>query len=147
MPRKLLFGIFFALFLIAIVSSQVWAQGANGDPQSGIYGERDFRKWGQMNGNLVNTPFINYGMVGNWPNNPDPAEWPKGSGHTYVEGATPIVIAEVVDRDGNVVHRLAAMTTPEGATSDPEGGLRGSPAASLVLEYALACPSSSLLTG
>ena len=77
MPRKLLFGIFFALFLNAIVSSQVWAQGSNVDPQSGVFGERTFRKWGQMNGNLVNTPFINYGMFGNWPNNPDPSEWPK----------------------------------------------------------------------
>ena len=58
MPRKLLFVIFSTLFLIAIVSSQVWAQGANGDPQSGVFGERTFRKWGQMNGNLVNTPFF-----------------------------------------------------------------------------------------
>ena len=58
MPRKLLFVILSTLFLIAIVSSQVWAQGANGDPQSGVFGERTFRKWGQMNGNLVNTPFF-----------------------------------------------------------------------------------------
>ena len=120
MPRKLLFGIFFALFLIAIVSSQVWAQGANGDPQPGVFGERTFRKWGQMNGNLVNTPFINYGMAGNWPNNPDPSEWPKGSGHTYVEGATPIVIAEVVDRDGNVVH-IAEVGYREDIDIGPKG--------------------------
>ena len=121
MSQKLLFG-FSALFLIAILSSQVRAQGTNGDPQSGVYGERTFRKWGQMNGNLVNTPFINYGMVGNWPNNPDPAEWPKGSGHTYVEGATPIVIAEVVDRDGNVVHIAEA-----GYREDIDVGPTGTP--------------------
>ncbi|TDI93363.1 MAG: hypothetical protein E2O76_17450 [Caldithrix sp.] len=120
MPLKLIFVIFFALFLIAIVSLQVRAQGANGDPQPGVLGERAFRKWGQMNGNLVNTPFINYGMAGNWPNNPDPSEWPKGSGHTYVEGATPIVIAEVVDLDGNVVH-IAEVGYREDIDFGPDG--------------------------
>ena len=120
MPRKLLFVISFALFLMAIVDSQVWAQGANGDPQTGVYGERDFRKWGQMNGNLVNTPFINYGMFGNWPNNPDPSEWPKGSGQTYVEGVTPILTTEVIDLDGNVVH-VAEVGYRELIDSGPDG--------------------------
>ncbi|MCH8836505.1 MAG: hypothetical protein IIA60_01755 [Candidatus Marinimicrobia bacterium] len=54
-----------------------------------------------MDGNLINTPVLNNGMVGNWPGNPDPSEWPKGSGHTYVEGATPIVITEIVDTHGS----------------------------------------------
>ena len=119
MPQKLLVG-FSALFLIAIVSSQVWAQGSNVDPQPGVFGERTFRKWGQMNGNLVNTPFINYGMFGNWPNNPDPSEWPKGSGHTYVEGITPILSTEIVDLDGNVVHP-AVVGYRELIDSGPDG--------------------------
>ncbi|TDI93364.1 MAG: hypothetical protein E2O76_17455, partial [Caldithrix sp.] len=120
MPRKFLFGIFPALFLSAIVSSQVWAQGADNDPQPGVFGNRTFRKWGQMNGNLVNTPFINYGMFGNWPTNPSPSEWPKGTGHTYVEGVTPIVSTEIVDLDGNVVHP-AIVGYREAIDSGPDG--------------------------
>ncbi len=111
-----------ARFALLCFAAQLWAQEPvpGVDPQPGVHGNRAFRKWGQLNGNLVNTPFINYGMAGNWPNNPDPTEWPKGSGHTYVEGATPVVIAEVIDRDGNVVH-IASVGYREDIDSGPDG--------------------------
>ncbi len=89
----------YLIIIVVLLSAwleQSFAQTEDPDPQQGIGGDRRFRKWGQMDGNMINTPFINYGMVGNWPANPDPSEWPRGSGITYVEGATPIVIAEVV---------------------------------------------------
>ena len=72
----------FILALLLAWLNQSFSQTEDPDPQQGIGGDRLFRKWGQMDGNLINTPFINYGMVGNWPSNPDPSEWPKGSGHT-----------------------------------------------------------------
>ncbi|MCH8327524.1 MAG: hypothetical protein IID15_03250, partial [Candidatus Marinimicrobia bacterium] len=84
MPRR-----YFFIIMVVLASAwpeQSFAQAGDVDPQQGIGGDRRFRKWGQMDGNLINTPFINMGMVGNWPGNPDPSEWPKGSGHTYVEG-------------------------------------------------------------
>ena len=108
------------LLILLAVPAAVPAQ-RNGDPQPfGTYGHRDFRKWGQMNGNLVNSPFINYGMFGNWPKNPDPTEWPKGSGQTYVEGATPIVVTEVVDLNGDTVH-IAEVGYRELIDSGPDG--------------------------
>ncbi|RMD95305.1 MAG: hypothetical protein D6813_00615 [Calditrichaeota bacterium] len=119
MSRKV-FLYFLALYFLNMVSLYGQAPPQGVDPQPGVYGNRDFRKWGQMNGNLVNTPFINYGMAGNWPSNPDPAEWPKGSGHTYVEGATPIVVTEVIDEDGNVVH-IAEVGYRELIDSGPDG--------------------------
>ena len=60
-------------------------------------------------------------MVGNWPGNPDPSEWPKGSGHTYVEGATPIVIAEVVDVNG-VIRHIAEIGYREDLDTGPDSG-------------------------
>lgn len=110
----------FILALLLAGLNQSFSQTEDPDPQQGIGGDRLFRKWGQMDGNLINTPFINYGMVGNWPSNPDPSEWPKGSGHTYVEGATPIVIAEVVDLNG-VTRHIAELGYREDIDQSPEG--------------------------
>jgi len=112
--------------LIAVLLSawleQTIAQTDDPDPQEGIGGDHRFRKWGQMDGNLINTPFINYGMVGNAPGPPDPSEWPKGSGHTYVEGATPIVIVEYVDANGDTLH-IAEV----GYRQDIDTGTDGTP--------------------
>ena len=113
----------YSIIMIVLLSAWLersFAQSEDPDPQQGIGGDRRFRKWGQMDGNLINTPFINMGMVGNWPGNPDPSEWPKGSGHTYVEGATPIVIAEVVDENGNIVH-IAEVGYREDLDTGPTG--------------------------
>ncbi|HIB31950.1 MAG TPA: hypothetical protein EYO45_02425, partial [Candidatus Marinimicrobia bacterium] len=56
----------FILALLLAGLNQSFSQTEDPDPQQGIGGDRLFRKWGQMDGNLINTPFINYGMVGNW---------------------------------------------------------------------------------
>jgi len=110
----------FILALLLTGPNQSFSQTEDPDPQQGIGGDRIFRKWGQMDGNLINTPFINMGMVGNWPGNPDPSEWPKGSGHTYVEGATPIVVAEVVDVNG-VIRHIAEVGYREDLDTGPDG--------------------------
>ena len=113
----------YSFIIVVLVSAwleQSFAQTEDPDPQQGIGGNYNFRKWGQMDGNLINTPFKNNGMVGNWPANPDPSEWPKGSGHTYVDGATPIVIAEIVDANGNTVH-IAEVGYREDLDSGPDG--------------------------
>lgn len=112
--------IYISTILLFSMLIQPFLLYADPDPQSGIGGNRKYRKWGQMDGNLINTPFINYGMIGNWPANPDPSEWPKGSGHTYVEGATPIVIAEIVDLNG-VTRHIAEAGYREDIDTSPEG--------------------------
>ena len=113
----------YLIIIVVLLSAwleQPFAQTEDPDPQSGIGGDRRFRKWGQMDGNLINTPFINYGMVGNWNGYPPPSEWPKGSGHTYVEGATPIVVAEVVLSNGDTIH-IAEIGYREGFDTGPDG--------------------------
>ncbi|MCH7495152.1 MAG: hypothetical protein IH825_03525, partial [Candidatus Marinimicrobia bacterium] len=58
-----------------------------------------------MDGNLVRTIFLNHGEVALWPFQPS-GEWPKGSGHSYLDGVAPWVSAEVVDIHGDTVHPL-----------------------------------------
>lgn len=63
------------------------------------------RREGIMDGNLVRTIFVNWGEIANWPNQPS-GEWPKGTGHSYVDGVALVVQARTVDRDGNIIYPL-----------------------------------------
>jgi len=63
-----------------------------------------YTKKGIMDGNLVRTIFFNHGEVAHWPDQPS-GEWPKGSGHSYVDGVAMIAQAEVHYK-GQVFHPL-----------------------------------------
>ena len=60
---------------------------------------------GIMDGNLVRTIFWNHGEIADWPNQPS-GEWPKGSGHSYVDGVALVVAAPVVDATGKRRHAV-----------------------------------------
>lgn len=62
-------------------------------------------KKGIMDGNFVRTIFKNHGEVADWPNSPS-GEWPKGSGHQYIDGVAVIVQAETRDSTGRIIHPL-----------------------------------------
>jgi len=66
-------------------------------------GNRKYRKQGIHNGNLVETLFYNFGEVAWWGRQPS-GVWPKGSGHSYMDGITPIVVTEVVNHKGDTLH-------------------------------------------
>lgn len=68
------------------------------------YGNRQYRKEGVMDGNLVRTLFYNNGEVGQWPFSPS-GEWPKGSGHNYLDGVALLITTEL-NTGGGVVHPL-----------------------------------------
>src|SRR4030066_190083 len=70
-------------------------------------GDRQYRKEGIHNGNLVETLFYNFGEVAWWGRQPS-GVWPRGSGHSYMDGITPIVAAEVVDANGNTIQIVEA---------------------------------------
>ncbi|MCK5738296.1 hypothetical protein KAH55_03910, partial [bacterium] len=72
------------------------------DPNTG---NTKFRRQGIMDGNLVRTIFINWGEVAHYPDQPS-CEWPKGSGHSYVDGVALVVQARTIDEDGNVIYPL-----------------------------------------
>ncbi|MGB2869224.1 MAG: hypothetical protein WBD36_12280 [Bacteroidota bacterium] len=64
-----------------------------------------YTKKGIMDGNFVRTIFYNHGEIAHWPDQPS-GEWPKGSGHTYVDGVAVIVQAETKDSSGVTIHPL-----------------------------------------
>src|SRR5690606_31636157 len=97
---------FFILNLLFILISVSFAQVT---PQTQAYraepyGDIQYRKEGTMDGNLVRTLFYNNGEVGQWPFSPS-GEWPKGSGHNYLDGVA-VLIATEVQTAGGIVHPL-----------------------------------------
>ena len=88
--------IFYFLIFI-IISSISYSQV---DPQTQLYrnepvGNKTYRKKGIMDGNLVRTLFRNDGQIGYWPDRPS-GEWPKGTGHNYMDGCTPLIASKIV---------------------------------------------------
>ena len=70
-------------------------------------GQLQNTRWGLMDGNLVRTVFSNHGEIANWDEKAWPSgEWPKGSGHTYVDGVALVVAAPLVDVQGNRHHSV-----------------------------------------
>lgn len=72
------------------------------DPNTG---KTTHRRQGIMDGNLVRTIFINWGEIAHWPDQPS-GEWPKGSGHSYVDGVALVVQARTVDNQGNIIYPM-----------------------------------------
>ena len=68
-------------------------------------GNVNYTKKGIMDGNMVRTIFLNQGEVAHWPDQPS-GEWPKGTGHSYIDGVAVIVQAETKDSAGNTIHPL-----------------------------------------
>lgn len=67
-----------------------------------------YERRGMHDANNIRTEFWNYGMVGNYPNDPGnvdltifhSVEVPKGSGVNYSDGTTPFILARIKDRAG-----------------------------------------------
>jgi len=101
MKRNILIIIFF-LINAGIIFPQI-------DPQiqkyrNEPYGDKTYRKKGIMDGNLIRTIFRNDGQVGSWPDRPS-GEWPKGTGHNYIDGVTPLISSAVIaPGNGQLIH-------------------------------------------
>ncbi|MDP3148979.1 MAG: T9SS type A sorting domain-containing protein [Ignavibacteria bacterium] len=72
------------------------------------YGEFKYEKESILDGNLIRTLFKNTGEIGHWPYQPS-VEWQKGTGHTYLDGMTLLIGAEVT-APGNqaIIHPIEA---------------------------------------
>jgi hypothetical protein len=69
-------------------------------------GDLKNRRQGTLDGNRIRTLFYNNGEVGEWPYSPS-LEWPKESGHQYLDGFTFMVGARVIAPGNNqVIHPL-----------------------------------------
>ena len=112
-------GFVFLILLFAVSSLNL----AQIKVQQDKRGNRKFRKEGVHNGNLVETLFYNFGEVAWWGREPS-GVWPKGTGHSYMDGITPIVAAEVVDNNGNII-RMVEAGYRENMDIAPDGTERG----------------------
>lgn len=80
-------------------------------PQVQLYrdepkGNIQFRREGVMDGNQIRTLFYNNGEVGQWPYQPS-GEWPKGTGHSYLDGVCVLIASEVRAPGNNqIIHPL-----------------------------------------
>lgn len=66
------------------------------------HGSNKWTQWGVMDGNRVRTLYSNHGEIARHPDQPS-GEWPKGSGHSYVDGVAFIVSAKTRDAQGNII--------------------------------------------
>lgn len=83
----------FLLMPLLEISAQNGDQVINAYRQEPI-GDSKLRRKGIMDGNQVRTMYYNQGEVGHWPDQPS-GEWPKGSGHSYLDGVCLLVGAKV----------------------------------------------------
>lgn len=104
----------FIILLIFITS----AFGQERVPKS-MRGSPEYRKEGIHNGNLVETLFFNFGEVAWWGKSPS-GVWPRGSGHSYMDGITPIVVTEVIDQNGDMI-RICEAGYRENMAVNSEG--------------------------
>ena len=88
---------------IGAVAILVWALATVGVAQQNEKnGSNQWTQWGIMDGNRVRTLYSNHGEIARWPDQPS-GEWPKGSGHSYVDGVALIVSAKTKDSQGNTI--------------------------------------------
>ncbi len=89
-------------------------------------GDVTFRRMGVHTGNLIATIYFNQGDISGWAGwgyPPPRIEWPKGSGHEYGDENSILVIAEVIDTLGNILHILSESSLDADATDiNPENG-------------------------
>jgi len=105
------------LVIMTLVAGEAMAQRFI-DPNKGniIY-----TKKGIMNGNFVRTIYLNHGEVSHWPDKPS-GEWPKGTGHQYLDGIAVIVQTEIRDSSGGLIHPLETNYR-EFIRKDPVSGI------------------------
>lgn len=95
------------------------------DPQVQLYrdderGNFKYEKESVMDGNLVRTLFKNTTEVAHWPFQPS-GEWPKGSGHAYIDGVTVYIAAQTTAANGQIIHPVEASYREE-MDIDPVNG-------------------------
>lgn len=120
MIKKLLILLNFILITQTVLFSQISNVDRYRNDQKGDY---KYRRKGIMDGNLVRTIFYNEGEVGQWPFQPS-GEWPKGTGHSYLDGVGVLIASEVTaPKNNQVVHPLETNYR-EYVDQDPVTGLK-----------------------
>ncbi|MBD3223181.1 MAG: hypothetical protein GF313_00515 [Caldithrix sp.] len=95
-----------SILSISIISLLFFAHPAQAqrEPDPNV-GDTELRRQGTMDGNLVRTIYINWGEIAHWPDSPS-GEWPKGTGHQYVDGVALVVQGKAVNNQGQVIYPM-----------------------------------------
>lgn len=105
--------LFIAAVLPATAQIDPKTQMYRADPKGNFQNQRK----GTMDGNRVRSLFWNTGEVAQW-RNPPAGEWPKGSGHNYLDGVTVLIGAKIDLPGGRVITPIEAHYREESDT-DP----------------------------
>lgn len=118
--RKVIFSLAVITLLCGI--NKIFPQETREVPADiAVTGNQRYKKMGIHNANKVRTMFYNQGELGEW-KHPLSGEWPKGTGHVYLDGNALLVGASVVDIHGNRIHPIEAAYrenmrhAPDGST-------------------------------
>ncbi len=87
---------------ILLCSTTAFAQ-RDADPAQG---SNKWTQWGVLDGNRVRTLYANHGEIARWPDQPS-GEWPKGSGHSYVDGVAFVVSTRTTDGQGSTIYPMS----------------------------------------
>jgi hypothetical protein len=114
------FGIIIFLLISQTILAQIDStiQRYRDDQKGDIQNRRE----NILDGNQVRTLFYNNGEVGQWPYQPS-GEWPKGTGHSYLDGVAVLIASEITAPGNNqVVHPL--QTSYQWMDYDPVTGMK-----------------------
>src|SRR5512146_252230 len=97
----------FVLLLMLLVAASAPPAGAQVDPKTQMYrddakGDYQYLRKGVMDGNRVRTVYFNTTEVAHWPDGIG-GEWPKYSGHNYIDGLTVLVGAKLYLPNGKII--------------------------------------------
>src|SRR3989339_485820 len=109
---------FVSLSLLSEISPQVpdQIQKYRAEP----YANMKYEKESVLDGNAIRTLFKNTGEIAHWPFQPS-GEWPKGSGHPYIDGVTVYIAAQATAANGQIIHPVEASYREE-MDIDPVNG-------------------------
>ena len=110
-PKFHISGVIYIFYLFLAMHATAFTQDQKGDVT--------FRRMGVHNGNLIATIYFNQGDISGWNGwgyPPPRIEWPKGSGHEYGDENSLLVIAEVTDNLGKILHIVSEASLDWDAT-------------------------------
>lgn len=98
-----------AVFFTFLLASSVFAQAPDSIQRyrSDSLGATKYQLEGILAGNNIRTIYFNTSEVAHWPDTPN-MEWPKGSGHNYLDGLTILIGAKIHLASGLVITPIEA---------------------------------------